>query len=131
VGTCPPPTFLIDLLKILSASQPIGFRQGHGLHRQATTASGTAGFDYVLASVATHPRSKAGGSFLFAVGAAESTLCHGTLGFTSGDVVAEKPQFFSLADDKAFFDIFGSHVTKLERRIYGLGSKSEGLGQHF
>jgi hypothetical protein len=27
--------------------------------------------------------------------------------FTSGDVVAEKPQFFSLADGKAFFDNLG------------------------
>jgi hypothetical protein len=32
--------------------------------------------------------------------------------FTSGDVVAEKPQFFSLADAKAFFDILDHGVTK-------------------
>jgi hypothetical protein len=81
VCACPPPTFLIDLLKILSASEPIGFRQRHGLYRQATTASGTAGFNHVLASVATHPRSKAGGSFLLAVGAAQGTLGHGTFNF--------------------------------------------------
>jgi hypothetical protein len=56
--------------------------------------------------VATHPCSKAGGSFLLAVSAAQGTLSHGTFNFYKWGLVAEKPQFFSLADTPAVLDIF-------------------------
>jgi len=40
------------------------------------TAFASAGFNYILTVFAAHPCTKTGCSFLFALGAAESTLCH-------------------------------------------------------